>query len=385
MCVKACPYGAIVMWDKKARIQENCTECGICLEACNLGALQSDVERISEERDLTQYKGIMVFAEQRDGQIIDVTFQLLTKSRKLAKKLETTISAVLLGYKIEENTSSLIQYGADKVYLIDDQVFQHYLTESYTSVLVKIIQTYQPEIFLLGATRLGRDLGPRIAKRIETGLTADCTSLDVNRKDRTLLQTRPAFGGNIMATIITPNRRPVMATVRPGIFKAKIPKQAKTGEVISIPNPFSLDSLKTKIINYIKEPKACMVLEDAKIIISGGRGIGKKGFQLIHKLADVLGCVVGASRAAVEAGFIPSEHQVGQTGKTVSPKLYIACGISGAIQHRVGMERSDFIIAINKDPEAPIFGIADIGIVGDFFEIAPILIDELKKVRECKV
>ncbi|NVM55846.1 MAG: electron transfer flavoprotein subunit alpha [Candidatus Helarchaeota archaeon] len=384
LCVKACPYGAIEMWNKKARIRDNCTECGICLEACNLGALQSDIERIIEEVDLSQYNGIMVFAEQRDGQIIDVSYQLITKSRKLAKKLETSVSAVLLGYKIKEAAGKLIDYGADKVYVIDDDMFQNYLTSPYTTAIVNIIQIYKPEIFLMGATRIGRDLGPRIAKRLNTGLTADCTAIDVDRKDRTLLQTRPAFGGNIMATIITPNRRPAMATVRPGIFKSKKPKLSKNGEIIPISAPISSDSLKTKIISVIKEPKTCMVLEDAEVIVSGGRGIGEKGFELVHKLAEVLGCMVGASRAAVEAGFITPDHQVGQTGKTVCPKLYIACGISGAIQHRVGMMKSDFVIAINKDPDAPIFNIADIGIVADFFDVVPLLIDELKKIRECK-
>lgn len=385
LCVKACPYGAIEIWDKKARIRENCTECGICLESCNLGALTSDVERIEEEIDLSQFRGIMVFVEQRDGQILDVGYQLITKSRKLAKKLDTFVSAVLIGYKIEESANALIQYGAAQVYVIDDEMFQNYLTTPYTAAIVNILKIYKPEIFLLGATRLGRDLGPRIAKRLNTGLTADCTRLDVDRTDRTLLQTRPAFGGNIMATIITPNRRPVMATVRPGIFNAKKPRASKNGEIIPISNPIILDSLKTKIINVIREPKTCTVLEDAEIIISGGRGIGEKGFKLVHELAEVLGCMVGASRAAVEAGFITSDHQVGQTGKTVCPKLYIACGISGAIQHRVGIEKSDYIIAINKDPEAPIFDVADLGIVADFFEVVPLLINELKKIKECKV
>ena len=387
LCVKACPYGAIEMWNKKARVRENCTQCGICMEACNLGALtsDSDIKYIEEKIDLSQFRGITVFAEQRDGQILDVTYQLLSKSRKLAKKLETFVSAILIGYNLKESANELIQYGASKVYLIDDEMFQDYLTDPYTGAIVDIIQTYKPEILLMGATRLGRDLGPRVAKRLNTGLTADCTSLDVDMDDRTLLQTRPAFGGNIMATIVTPNRRPVMATVRPGIFKTKKPKSSQNGEIISISNPISLGSLKSKIIKAIKEPKTCTVLEDAEIIVSGGRGIGKKGFKLLDELAEVLGCMIGASRAAVEAGFITSEHQVGQTGKSVCPKLYIACGISGAIQHRVGMEKSDYIIAINKNPDAPIFDVADLGIVADFFDIAPLLIKKLKKIRECKI
>jgi len=385
LCVKACPYGAIEMWNKKARVRENCTQCGICMEACNLGALTSDIKRFEEKIDLSQFQGITVFAELRDGQILDVTYQLLSKSRKLAKKLETFVSAILIGYNLKESANDLIQYGASKVYLVDDEMFQDYHTNPYTGAIVDIIQTYKPEILLMGATRLGRDLGPRVAKRLNTGLTADCTSLDVDRDDRTLLQTRPAFGGNIMATIVTPNRRPVMATVRPGIFKTKKPKSSQNGEIISISNPISLSSLKSKIIKAIKEPKTCTVLEDAEIIVSGGRGIGKKGFKLVDELAEVLGCMIGASRAAVEAGFITSEHQVGQTGKTVCPKLYIACGISGAIQHRVGMEKSDYIIAINKNPDAPIFDVADLGIVADFFDIAPILIKKLKKIRECKI
>ena len=387
LCVKACPYGAIEMWNKKARVRENCTQCGICMEACNLGALtsDSDIKYIEEKIDLSQFRGITVFAEQRDGQILDVTYQLLSKSRKLAKKLETFVSAILIGYNLKESANELIQYGASKVYLIDDEMFQDYLTDPYTGAIVDIIQIYKSEILLMGATRLGRDLGPRVAKRLNTGLTADCTSLDVDMDDRTLLQTRPAFGGNIMATIVTPNRRPVMATVRPGIFKTKKPKSSQNGEIISISNPISLGSLKSKIIKAIKEPKTCTVLEDAEIIVSGGRGIGKKGFKLLDELAEVLGCMIGASRAAVEARFITSEHQVGQTGKSVCPKLYIACGISGAIQHRVGMEKSDYIIAINKNPDALIFNVADLGIVADFFDIAPILIKKLKKIRECKI
>lgn len=385
LCIKACPFGAIELWNKKARVKENCVECGVCLEACNLGALQSDAKIISKEIDLSQYQGIMVFAEQRDNEIIDVTNQLITKSLELANKLKTTVSVILLGYNIKDKAQNLFQYGAEKIYIIDDQMFQNYLTATYTSAIVQIIQTCKPEIVLMGATRIGRDLGPRVAKRLDTGLTADCTSLDVDSNDRTFFQTRPAFGGNIMATIITPNRRPVMATVRPGIFKAEKLNSSNEGEIILLKNPIPPETLKTHIMNVMKESKTCMVLEDAEIIVAGGRGIGKRGFELIHKLAEVLGCVVGASRAAVEAGYISSDHQVGQTGKSVCPKLYIACGISGAIQHTVGMERSDYIIAINKDPEAPIFQIADIGVVADFFEIVPLLISELKKIKECKI
>lgn len=377
LCLKACPYSAIVIEGKKAKILDTCTSCGACIDSCPKEAIESD--RVIEKVNLDEYRGIWVFAEQRRNKISKVVFQLLGKGRELADTLNVELSAVLLGDKIGKLADELISYGADKVYFAESPRLKNYQTDAYAKVITDLIEKEKPEIVLYGATHIGRDLAPRISRRLGTGLTADCTELSIDESTRELLQTRPAFGGNIMATILCPNHRPQMATVRPGIMK-ELPKAKRNGKVIKVPVRLTERDLKTKIIEIKKEKRKKVNLEEAEIIVAGGRGVGSpEGFKLIEELAKVLGGEVGASRATVDAGWISQEHQVGQTGKTVRPRLYIACGISGAIQHRAGMANSDVIVAINKDKEAPIFKIADYGIVGDLHEIIPKMIEELKK------
>ncbi|HOJ49221.1 MAG TPA: electron transfer flavoprotein subunit alpha/FixB family protein [Spirochaetota bacterium] len=325
---------------------------------------------------MENYRGVLVFAEQREGNLQNVALELLGEARKIANKLNVEVSALLVGHKIEKLADALFEYGADKVYVVDDKDYNYYSTDHYAHVFTEAIKQLKPEIVLIGATSIGRDLAPRVSARLGTGLTADCTSLDVDVEKRLLLQTRPAFGGNVMATIICPNHRPQMATVRPGVMEKNYEK-GRTGKVEKLNIP-KIES-KVKVLNVVKEAKKAVSLSEAKVIVAGGRGVGsKEGFKLIEELAKVLGGEVGASRAAVEAGYITKDHQVGQTGQTVKPELYIACGISGAIQHLAGMQSSRTIIAINKDPNAPIFKVCDYGIVGEIKEVIPALIEELK-------
>ncbi|SNX53081.1 electron transfer flavoprotein subunit alpha/FixB family protein [Thermoanaerobacterium sp. RBIITD] len=329
---------------------------------------------------MSDYKDIWVFAEQRDGMIMNVALEILGEARKLADKKGVNVGAVLLGYNIGSLAKELISYGADLVYVVDNPLLLNYTTEGYAKVIADLANEYKPEVILYGATYIGRDLAPRIASKLMTGLTADCTGLDID-ENGLLLQTRPAFGGNLMATIKCPDRRPQMSTVRPGVMKKSVKDESRKGQVINYETDIKETDIRTKILNIVKEAKSKVNLEEADIIVSGGRGVGNaEGFKLIKELADVLGGVVGASRATVDAGWISSDHQVGQTGKTVRPKLYIACGISGAIQHLAGMSNSGTIVAINKNPDAPIFKVADYGIVGDLFKVIPALIEELKKV-----
>lgn len=331
---------------------------------------------------LEDHKDVWVFAEQRGGELSRASFQLLGKGRELADTLGQRLCAVLLGENVAGMTKELIAHGADVVYAADNPKVRNFLTDSYTYVISNLIREYRPNIVLYGATHIGRDLAPRIAQRVWVGLTADCTGLDIDPETGNLLQTRPAFGGNLMATIKTPNHRPVMSTVRPGVMKALDPDPTRQGEVIQVDGDIPDEVMVAKIIEIVKEAKHAVNLEDAEIIVSGGRGVGSpEGFEVVHQLAEALNGVLGASRATVDLGWIDQSHQVGQTGKTVQPKLYIACGISGAIQHRAGMQNSDYIIAINKDPDAPIFGIAHFGVIGDLHDIVPALTAELNKLK----
>ncbi len=333
----------------------------------------------STKPGLAEYKGVMVFAEQRGGELVKVVIELLGRGRGLADELGVPLSATLMGQGVEGLAPQLIAAGADTVYIIQDPRLEKYNTSCYANAMIKLINSIKPEIVLYGATHIGRDLAPRIAKRLGTGLTADCTELTIEEGTNMLLQTRPAFGGNIMATIMCPDHRPQMSTVRPGIMKAIQPDASKQGEIVNFDAGLTDADVMTRIIEIIKERKQVANLEDAKVIVSGGRGVGgTDGFKTIQALADVLNAEIGGSRVAVEKGWISKDHQVGQTGKSVRPQLYIACGISGSIQHRAGMQNSDFIIAINKDPTAQIFTVADLGIVGDLFEIIPVLIEEFK-------
>ncbi|MDO9538009.1 MAG: FAD-binding protein [Thermoplasmata archaeon] len=392
ICVKISPKGYEINDQMKAQvldmnapgIKEGADDCpvgAILVEGEAMPAAQApaQAEEILVKPDLSEYKGVMVFAEQRGGDLMKVTLELLGRGRGLADELGVPLSVALLGHGVDGLAPTLIAGGADKVYVIDDPRLKDYNTSSYAKAMIELIRAEKPEIVLYGATHNGRDLAPRIAKRLDTGLTADCTELSIETETRMLLQTRPAFGGNIMATIMCPDNRPQMSTVRPGIMKVLEPDQNRKGETIIFDAKLTDADVLTRIIEIIKERKVVANLEDAKIIVSGGRGVGgADGFKTIQALADILNAEVGGSRVAVEKGWISKDHQVGQTGKSVRPNLYIACGISGSIQHRAGMQNSECIVAINKDPSAQIFTVADIGLVGDLFDVIPALIEELK-------
>lgn len=381
-CIRVCPFDAIQMVDKKAVITDKCTACGQCIEKCPVKAIEKEEGRKGGV-NVDEYRGVWVFAEQRGGKLLNVAIELLGEGRKIADELGTELSAVLLGHNIDDVAETLIKYGADRVLYADSELLDVYTTEGYAKVIYDLIEEKKPEILLIGATNIGRDLGPRLSARVHTGLTADCTRLDVDKENRRLMMTRPAFGGNLMATILCPNHRPQMSTVRPGVMeKAKLVEDRK-GAVEKIAPKLTDADIKAKVVDVVKSDKPVVALEEAPIIVSGGRGLGnQEGFKLIEELAEKLGGVVGASRATVDAQWIDQPHQVGQTGKTVRPGLYVACGISGAIQHLAGMQDSKCIVAINKDPNAPIFEVADYGIVGDLYEVIPALIEALDNVDD---
>ena len=327
---------------------------------------------------------LWVFIETDDaGNAKSVGLELLEPGRRLADKQQGKLVGVVVGNNIDSAIKSASEYGADEIIAVEGPEFAHYTTDAYAKVLCELVNKYGPTTLLIGATNNGRDLGPRMSCRLQTGLTADCTALDVDEATGNMAWTRPAFGGNLMATIMCPDHRPQMGTVRPGVFKKCEPVAGRTVEVIREDMHVAPEEIRTELLEIISEAAGELVdLENAEIIVSGGRGCGSaEGFAPIRELAEVLGATVGASRAAVDAGWIPHAHQVGQTGKTVGPKLYIACGISGAIQHLAGMSGSDCIVAINKDPEAPIFNVADYGLVGDMNVILPILTEKIKKAK----
>lgn len=344
--------------------------------------------------NIEEYKGVYVFAQQVDNQLSPIAFELLGKARDLAKDLQTEVVAVLIGYNVKNLADKLAAYGADKVILVDDPELKEYRTEPYTHALSSVINKYKPEIVLVGATAIGRDLGPRVSARVATGLTADCTQLDIGdfpikavagkeQKHNQLLMTRPAFGGNTIATIACPDNRPQMATVRPGVME-KIQKIKGAKAVIEEYNPgFVPDHKYVEILDVVKSVVDVVDIMDAKILVSGGRGMGSpENFKILEDLAEAIGGEVSCSRAVVDAGWKPKDLQVGQTGKTVRPNVYFAVGISGAIQHVAGMEESDIIVAINKDETAPIFDVADYGIVGDLNKIVPLLTEKIKGAME---
>ena len=381
ICVKNCPFEAITMENKIAVIGAACTGCGVCVEKCPFKAIEKTEEE-REVKDLSAYKDVWVFAEQRDGVIMPVVIELLGEGKKLANEVGCNLCAVLCGHHVEGLADQLFEYGADKVYLADDPELKDYRTDAYSITIGKAIEEYKPEIVLLGATHIGRDLGPCLAVNCNTGLTADCTKLEIDPTDKKIQQTRPAFGGNLMATIICPDHRPQMSTVRPGVMEKAQYQEGRKGEVIKLNVSFKEGEIRTKVLEIVKSLKETVSLTDAKIIVSGGMGLGKpEGFDLLKQLADKLGGVVAASRAAVDAGWIDHSYQVGQTGTTVKPKVYFACGISGAIQHVAGMQDSELIVAINTNESAPIFEIADVGIVGDLYKVIPAIIEELDKVE----
>lgn len=397
LCFKACPFDAIRMMDmlesggqasdsrshKKAVIDLNkCTLCGACKDACKFKAVL--LEKTPAKCDIPyikDYKGIWVFLEQKNGKVQSVSYELLGKANELSKKLGCQVSGVLIGNKLEDQLDELIFCGADNIYLVESPELANFQDEPYTNILVGLIKKYKPEILLCGATNIGRSLISRVAINIKAGLTADCTGLDIDEQNKILLQTRPAFGGNIMATIISPNYRPQMATVRHKVFTPLAPDKKRKGRVIKESFAPSLYFSRTKLLDIVEEVESLINLSEADIIVSGGRGMGNhENFKILEELAQVLSAAVGSSRAAVDSGWMPYSHQVGQTGRTVAPKIYFACGISGQIQHLVGMQSSKIIVAINKDPDAPIFKVATYGIVGDLFEVVPALIKKFKEV-----
>ena len=377
-CVPVCPFSVMDLVNDKARVKEGCNLCGACVDACTFDAIK--IEK-AEQKVGEGYRGVWVFAEQRDGKLKSVAYELVSEGRKLADKLGTELSAVCLGHNIKD-VEQLICYGADKVYLADDPALSDHQEDLYTGLLLDLIRKHRPEILIAGATAMGRSFIPRVAALLYTGLTADCTGLDIDPETKLLLQTRPTFGGNVMATIMCQAKRPQMSTVRPHVFKRGTPHKERKGQIIKVDFKKEAITSRTKLLRFIEDLTEKVKLDEAEIIVSGGRGLGKpNNFQIIKALADVLGAAVGSSRPPVDEGWISYSHQVGQTGKTVCPKLYIACGISGSVQHIAGMGTSECIIAINEDPNAPIFQVATYGIVGDLFKVVPMLTEKLKRSR----
>ncbi len=382
VCEEVCTFGAIEVVDGVAVVNEKCTLCGSCVDSCEAGALSIEAKEKTLPTDLAEWSGIMVYAEYRHGKVAPVSYELLGIGRQLADQQKVPLTAVLLGSSMGEAAKELVVYGADIVYQVDDPALEFFTDETYGNILEDVVREQKPEVVLAGATAIGRSFIPLVATGLATGLTADCTQLAIRPEDGVLLQTRPAFGGNIMATIECPYTRPQMATVRPRVMKAAVPDPDRKGEIIDYqPDPSRMQS-RVKVLRNVLEEQDQVNITEGDIIVAGGRGLDdEKGFKLIRQLADAIGGAVGASRAAVDSQWIAYPHQVGQTGKTVNPKLYIACGISGAIQHVVGMQSSETIVAINKDPHAPIFDVATYGIVGDLFEVVPKLIEKIKEKR----
>lgn len=377
--MEKCLSGAIELKENRALILDSCTSCGVCIPLCKSGAIEYNSDEAEVlSNDIVGYKGVWVVCECKNGTVDEVTLELLGAGRQLANSLGVKLSAVILGKDISDAANMLIKYSADNVYAVEHPSLMYFNDEIYTDILAQLVQRYKPEIILIGATVYGKSLAPSVASRLNTGLTADCTSLEIDPERKILLQVRPAFGGNIIATVICPGRRPQMATVRPRAMKAQELDENRKGRIIrpdvKIPGRVSVN-----VINSITDSFETVNLKEADIIVSAGMGIGSpQNLELIKELANVLGGAVGASRSIVDAGWIDYSHQIGQTGKTVRPKIYFACGISGAVQHIAGISSSETIIAINKDLHAPIFNIAKYGIVGDVLEVLPALINELK-------
>jgi len=381
-CVSSCPFDAISMKTGKAVMGEACTQCGACVDACPVQAIERQEEDTSLAIDKDAYRGVWVYLETAEGQPRNVGLELIGEGRKLADAMAQKLGAVLIGEGVAELAKEAFAHGVDQVYLVEAPELKHYNTDGYTITMSDLINTYRPGVVLMGATNDGRDFGARVACRVNTGLTADCTGLGIDEATGLVAWTRPAFGGNIMATILCPEHRPQMGTVRPSVFKKPVPDYTRSGELIRVASKVKAADIRTRLVEVIKLAGAACNLEEAEVIVSGGRGMKKpENFALLGELAEVLGGALGASRAAVDAGWLPSMHQVGQTGKTVGPKIYFAVGISGAIQHVAGMSSSDIIIAVNKDPQAPIFDIATYGIVGDAMEVVPVMIEEFRKVK----
>lgn len=380
-CIYSCPFGALELLSDKAEAKEACTLCGACTGSCPVEAITVPDRGTAVTAPAGEAKDLWVFAEQRDGEVADVVYELLGEGRKLADKLGQRLVAVLLGAETEAAMAELAARGADRIHVFTDPQLARFADDLYTAALTNLIEAERPAAVLYGATSTGRTLAPRIAARLKTGLTADCTGLDVDPETKNLLQTRPAFGGNIMATIICPNNRPQMATVRPNILEKAQAVPGRPAEVVHHDLPGAVDVL-SRILEVVETEGEQVNIAEANVIVSGGRGMGDpKHFGMLEELAHLLGGAVGASRAAVDAGWYPYAHQVGQTGKTVAPKVYIACGISGAVQHLIGVQ-AEIVVAINRDPGAPIFEVATYGLVGNVHDVVPALIAEIKRRRQ---
>jgi len=380
LCVGACPFGSIEMVGDYPDIKDDCRLCGACVDACPEGAIA--IKETEKEFDVSQYRGVLVYAEQRKGDVHPVAYELLGKGKELADQMGEPLYAVIIGNGVDEGAKELVVRGADRVFVYDDPALAEFRDDPYSALLKRLVEEEKPSIFLIGATAIGRSLGPKVAACLRTGLTADCTGLDIDPETRLLLQTRPAYGGNIMATIITTDSRPQMATVRYKVMKEAERDPSKKGEIVE--KPVNVDELpdRVKILDFQPAPEEVSIV-DAEIVVSGGKGLGEpKGFGLIEELARALGGAVGASRPTVDEGWMEYRHQVGLSGRTVRPKLYMACGISGAVQHLAGMKTSDVIISINKDPDAPIFGVSSLGTVGDLYEVIPRLIEKIKEHKD---
>ena len=380
ICIQTCPFGALEMVEERARVNELCTLCGACVPVCPTGAIERPLVGGETDVDPEKFRGVWIFSEQKHGQPLPVTYELIGEGRKIADQLGEELCVVLLGQNLNEAAETLACCPVDTVLTVDDPLVADYHDERYAFVMTRLVQKYNPSILLMGGTTNGRSLAPRVAVRLSTGLTADCTALEVDLERRCLLQTRPAMGGNIMATIVCQYQRPQMATVRPKVFPRVEPGTSPVGKVIQEAVDIAALPVQVNMLEKVEEQLDTIPIDEADIVVSGGRGIGsKENYRLIEELAHLLGGAAGASRAVVDEGWAPYARQVGQTGRTVSPKMYIACGISGAVQHLIGMRSADIIIAINKNPDAPIFQIADYGVVGDVKEILTGLIKDLKK------
>ncbi len=382
LCPKVCNFDAIEKDGDKVKFDmDKCVLCGSCEEVCPVDAIKIERKAIDKEA-IAQYTNVWVFCETSDGRLRNVGLELIAKGRELADKLGEKLVAVLVGHEIEAHAQKLIHHGADKVIVVDEKIFDHYTTDAYTIAMNTLIAPRKPGIVLFGATSNGRDLAPRVAARMALGLTADCTGLDID-EERQLVQTRPAFGGNIMAEILSPYTRPQMATVRPNVFKPLEADTSRNGEIERVPMTISPVQVRTRVLESVSEAVEGMKsVEEADVIVCSGRGIkDPSNLELPKQLAALLDAAIGGSRPIVDLGWLPPSQQVGQSGRTVCPKLYIALGISGAIQHLAGMSSSDIIVAINKDPEAPIFEIADFGIVGDIFTMLPEVIEAVKRIQ----
>ncbi len=384
-CIPVCPVDALKIEGKLAVVDEElCISCGVCVSVCPVNAIEPVL--MAKKADFSKYSGVWIFAEQHAGKLKPSGPELLGKGRELADEVGEELCAVLIGKDVNGLTDELKSYGADKIYVVEGDEYKDYSTEAYTTAMVTLISKYKPSMVLYGATHLGRDLAPSVAGHLGLGLTADCTGLSITEVEdrKVLLQTRPAFGGNVMADIICPNTRPQMATVRPHVMIPLEPDDSKSADVIKETIPVSPDAIKTEIIEVLEpEDSEEVSVDEADVVITGGRGVGNDldSFEILEELAVLLKGTVGCSRPIVEADILSKSKQVGQSGKTISPELYMVCGVSGAVQHRVGIRGSKYIIAINKDPKAPIFDMADFGIIGDLHKILPILKSKIEQKK----